>query len=62
MNRFWETLCECICAAAEFFGWWVAILIVWYNLGAQLNAKHALLSLLCALVGFIGIRILHNRL
>lgn len=46
----------------EFFGWWIALGVVWYRHDPELGSKAALVAGFGALACFVVIRILLNRL
>ena len=62
MNIFWYFLFSFLQAIVEYFGWWIAFGVIWYNFDPDLGTKAVLVTGFGALVCFVGIRILLNRL
>ena len=46
----------------EFFGWWIALGVIWYSFEPNLGTKAVLVTGFGALMCFFCIRILINRL
>lgn len=62
MMKFWFFLFSFLQGLIEFFGWWIALGVIWYSFEPKLGTAAVLTTGFVALVCFVGIRILLNRI
>lgn len=62
MSNFWYLFLSILQGFIEFFGWWIALGVVWYSHDPELGSKAVLATGFGALACFVVIRILLNRL
>lgn len=60
--RFLLFLLSILQGFVEFFGWWMVFAAAWYGVKNDLGGAAPVCTVLGALVCFVGIRILMNRL